>query len=107
MWHSLKRWRDWAMTELRPLMRTGPQPQALTISYEKAGLTLHDAAIPWNADAVLVEASLKLPPSVRRKNDFALRLPGRDPLVPERMQPDESERYRVFFRVAPFDESTV
>ena len=38
MWHSMKRWRDWAMSELRTLTRTGPQPQALHVSYEKAGL---------------------------------------------------------------------
>ena len=77
MWPWIKRWRDWAMHDLWPLYRIGPQPQALHYSYEKAGLTLHDQPIPWNAEAVLVEALLRLPPSAgRRKGDFLLRLPG-------------------------------
>ena len=57
MWPWIKRWRDWAMHDLWPLYRIGPQPQALHYSYEKAGLTLHDQPIPWNAEAVLVEIS--------------------------------------------------
>ena len=74
MWPWIKRWRDWAMHDFWPMHRTGPQPQALHYSYEKAGLTLHDQPIPWNAEAVLVEASVRLPPSgSRRKTDFHLR----------------------------------
>ena len=55
MLHWIKRWRDWAMNDLWPLHRIGTQPQALHFSYEKAGLTLNDQPIPWNAEAVLVE----------------------------------------------------
>src|SRR5436190_2250822 len=29
MWPWIKRWRDWAMHDLWPLYRIGPQPQAL------------------------------------------------------------------------------
>ena len=61
MWPWIKRWRDWAMHDLWPMYRLGPQPQALHYSYEKAGLTLHDQPIPWNAEAVVVEAMLRLP----------------------------------------------
>ena len=61
MWPWIKRWRDWAMHDLWHLYRTGPQSQALAYSFEKAGLTLHNQPIPWNAEAVLVEAQLKLP----------------------------------------------
>ena len=57
----IKRRRDWAMHDLWPLYWMGPQPQALHYSYEKAGLTLHDQPIPWNAEAVLVEGTLRLP----------------------------------------------
>ena len=63
MWPWIKRWRDWAMTDLWSMHRIGPQPQALHYSYEKAGLTLHDQPIPWNAEAVLVEALVRLPAS--------------------------------------------
>ena len=76
MWPWIKRWRDWAMRDLWPLYRIGPQPQALHYSYEKAGLTLHEQPVPWNAEAVLVEALLRLPESAgRRKADFHLRVP--------------------------------
>jgi hypothetical protein len=81
--------------------RSGPQPQALHYSFEKAGLTLHDQPIPWNAEAVLVEAQLRLPASVpRRKADFQLRVGPQEPLPAESLRRQEGEeRYRVFFRV--------
>jgi hypothetical protein len=103
MWPWIKRWRDWAMRELWPLYRTGPQPQALHYSYEKAGLTLHDQPIPWNAEAVLVEALVHLPAgAVRRKADFKLRLPGQEPLPTEDLRRQEAdETHRVVFRLPP------
>src|SRR5262249_14654757 len=106
MWHFMKRLRDWAMNELRTVTRTGPQPQALHVSYEKAGLILHDAAVPWNADAVHGEASLKLPSQARRKTDFTLRLPDRDSVLAESLRPD-GERFRLFFRLATPTEGTI
>jgi hypothetical protein len=103
MWPWIKRWRDWAMTDLWPLYRLGPQPQALHHSYEKAGLTLHDQPIPWNAEAVLVEALLRLPAATgRRKADFRLRLPNLEPYPAEQLRRHEAEdRYRVIFRLPP------
>jgi hypothetical protein len=103
MWPWIKRWRDWAMHDLWPLHRIGPQPQALHYSYEKAGLTIHDQPIPWNAEAVLVEASLRLPvATARRKADFQLRLPGQAPVPAESLRRDEEdERHRLFFRLPP------
>lgn len=99
MWHSLKHWRDWAMNELRPLLRSGPQSQAIHVSYEKAGLVLHDPLVPWNADAVIVEAILHLPPAARRKLDFTLQMADREPVAAESLKPDAgSDRYRIFFR---------
>jgi hypothetical protein len=103
MWPSIKRWRDWAMDNLWPLYRIGPQPQALHYSYEKAGLVLHDQPIPWNAEAVLVEAQLKMSNAAgRRKADFLLRLPGRELIVAEHLRRlDSDDRYRVGFRLPP------
>jgi hypothetical protein len=103
MWPWIKRWRDWAMHDLWPLYRTRPQPQALHASYEKAGLTIPDQAIPWNADAVLVEALLRLPASAgRRKTDFHLRVPGQDLHVPEWLRRQEGDDfYRLCFRLTP------
>src|SRR5438477_968738 len=103
MWPWIKRWRDWAMHDLWPMHRTGPQPQALHYSYEKAGLTLHDQPIPWNAEAVLVEALVRVPAtSPRRKSDFHLRIGRQDPIGPESLRREEGEeRYRLFFRFTP------
>lgn len=103
MWPWIKRWRDWAMTELWPLSRIGMTSQALHFSYEKAGLVLHDQPIPWNAEAVLLEALLRLPPSIsRRKADFRLRLPGQEPYAVEQLRRQEDEeRYRISFRIPP------
>jgi hypothetical protein len=103
MWLWIKRWRDWAMHELWPLYRLGPQSQALYYSYEKAGLTLHDQPIPWNAEAVLVEATMYLKASQgRRKADFQLRLPGPVLYPAEQLRRVENEEfYRVSFRLPP------
>jgi hypothetical protein len=104
MWLWIKRWRDWAMHELWPLYRLGPQSQALHYSYEKAGLVVHDQPIPWNAEAVLVEASLYLSKASqsRRKADFELRLPNQNPYPAEQLQRvDHDDRYRLWFRLPP------
>ncbi len=103
MWPWLKRWRDWAMNDLLPRCRLTPQPQALHHSYEKAGLTLHDQPIPWNAEAVLVEALVRLPSqSTRIKTDFTLHLPNQIPYPAEQLCRQESgERFRVCFRLPP------
>jgi hypothetical protein len=101
MWPWIKRWRDWAMTDLLRTPRTGLQPQGLHFSYEKAGLTLENQPVPWNAEAVLVEAILRLPAaSGRSKSDFLLRLPGEQPVPAETLRREEAEdRCRLFFRI--------
>jgi len=85
-------------------------------SYEKAGLTLPHLPIPWNAEAVLVEAILRLPPDCRDKNEFQLRLPGCAPIVPESMRKIEATgrahdptvgRFRLHFRLPTPDRTTM
>jgi hypothetical protein len=99
----IKRWRDWAMHELWPLKCLGHQPQALHFSYEKAGLTIHDQPIPWNAEAVLVEAVVR--PSAtapKRKSDFALRLPGQELIAADSLRIPQGEEFQhVLFRIQP------
>ena len=110
MWPWIKRWRDWAMHELWPLYRIGPQPQAMHYSYEKAGLTLDDQPIPWNAEAVLVEAHAALPASAsRRKADyFNSACPGKNSFAAEQLRRQENdERYAIVFRLPPPGESVV
>jgi hypothetical protein len=106
MWPLIKRWRDWVMNDLWPMHRIGPQPQALHYSYEKAGLTVNDQPIPWNAEAVLVEALLRLPTVARQKGDFQLRLPGPVIFPAENLRREEgSERHHLFFRLPPIPET--
>lgn len=106
MWPSIKRWRDWAMTNLWPKSRTGPQPQALHYSFEKAGLTLHGQPIPWSAEAVLVEVALRLQAAHRRKGEFQLRVGTQPPILAESLRQEEHDRYRLFFRLPAPKQST-
>src|SRR5262249_9732167 len=68
----------------------------------KAGLVVNDQPVPWNAEAVLVEATLRLPPSARRKSDFQLRLPFPDPVPAEDLRRlGGDDRYPGPFPLAP------
>jgi len=84
--------------------RSGPQSQALHFSYEKAGLVIEDQPVPWSADAILVEAHVRLQPTAKRprRTDFRLRLldSGVD-IPPESLRQgvDEFEPSRLLFRV--------
>jgi hypothetical protein len=99
----IKRWRDWAMNDVWPHFRSvaGPPPQALHYSFEKSGLTLENQPIPWNAEAVLVEASLRLSPAaLRHKADFLLSLtnPARSIQAETLRHDDPAGPARLFFR---------
>lgn len=103
MWHWIKHWRGWAaMRDLLPMHRNCPHTRALSCRAEKAGQILADQPIPWNAEAVLVEVLLRLPPATRRKADFTLRLAGQEPLAAEALRREESdEHHRLVFRFPP------
>lgn len=103
MWPSIKRWRDWAMNDLWPLFRSaaGPPSQALHVCFEQAGLTLENQPVPWNAEAVVVEAGVRLSASAaRNKSDFSLRLAATGEMLPtESLRQEEAEApARLFFR---------
>jgi hypothetical protein len=102
MWPWIKRWHDWVMNNDHwPMPRQPAQPQALHLSYEKAGLVMHDPLIPWNAEAVLIEATLRLQPGARSKADFTLLLPGAEPIAAESLRPSPTgERHHIRFRLA-------
>lgn len=102
MWPWIKRWLDLKMHDLWPLYRIGPRSQAMHFRYEKAGRVVDDQPIPWNAEAVLVQAMVRLPKtSNRRKNDFQLRVPGLDLIPAERMEHEADEQHRLTFRIMP------
>jgi len=96
MWPSIKRLRDWAIPELG----TATPRDAIHVHSELAGLVLEDQPIPWNAEAVSIEVHLHVPPNVRRKEDFTLRMFGRAPVVAELFHPEvNGERSVVIFRM--------
>ena len=99
MWPWIKRWHDWVMSDVLPLTRSRPHGQAVYTRYEKAGLVLYGMPVPWNADAVIVEVLLHLPPAARQKSLFTLRLPGREPILPESFRLETEDRHRLIFRV--------
>jgi hypothetical protein len=74
----------------------------LHVRYEKAGLVLDALPIPWNADAVIVEANVSLPASApRAKQDFLLKLSAEVPpaIAEVILQPKKKGPARVFFRL--------
>src|SRR4051812_10513125 len=99
MWHSIKRWLGWAMSNVISIARHRPRGLSIYVRYEKAGLTLYDTPVPWNADAVVVEVLVLIPPSARRKADFVLRFPGSPAIAAEALRPEADDRYRLLFRI--------
>jgi hypothetical protein len=78
-------------------------PPGLHVRYEKAGLILDSLPIPWNADALIVEANVRLPANEPRvKQDFTLRTAVDAPAVSAELIAQESKQtpIRVFFRVS-------
>ena len=99
MWRWIRHWRDWAMNEIVTPRRLAGQPQAIYFRFEKGGLTLDNQPVPWSAEAVVVEALLRLPPTARRRGDFTLRVPGFDPVPAEILKADDAgQRHRLYFR---------
>jgi hypothetical protein len=94
------------MNDILPAQRLAAKPQALHFSYEKAGLVVHDQPIPWNAEAVLVEALVRLPAG-RSLADFQLRLGDQPPILAETNRQDDKEQsYHLFFRLRPPAQAT-
>lgn len=106
MWRWIKHWRDWAMSDIITPRRLSRQPQGLYFRSEKGGLTLDAQPIPWSADAVVIEALLRLPPAARRRGDYSVRFPGNPPVPCDALRPeDQAQRHRLYFRL-PVPKST-
>ncbi len=100
MWRWMRRWRDWAMDDFWPTRQLRAGSRTIHIHAEKAGLTLTDGPIPWNAEAVLVETLLRLPSTARQKADFQLHLPDGTVIPAESLRPiGDSHYYRLYFRM--------
>lgn len=105
---SIARSLGWLMNDLIPAVRGRPGSTAVHVRHEIAGLVQHDLPVPAMAEAVVVEVRLRLPLAARRKDDYALRIPGQAPLAPEHLRKDDADplRYRLTFRFAPPQFST-
>jgi len=87
------------MNEIVTPRRLAGQPQSLYFRSEKGGLTLENQPVPWCAEAVIVEALLRLPQAARKRGDFTLRVPGFDPFPADILKTDEvGQRHRLYFR---------
>jgi hypothetical protein len=80
----------------------------LHFGYEKAGLTLDNQPIPWNAEAVLIEAQVRLPGKVVTRSDFMLRLTREGRTYPaDSLRPGEDAgQCRLSFRLPVPNETT-
>ncbi len=86
-------------------MTTSPSqetPLGLHVRYEKAGLILDALPVPTNADAVIVEANIKIAAKVNLdKRDFVLQpSDGAAPAMAEVITRDQARTHaRIFFRI--------
>jgi hypothetical protein len=105
----MKPLRDWAMPDLFSMHRTGRELKTVRYGYEKCGLSIFDQPIPWNAEAVLVEAAMRLPCTApRRKQDFKLCLPKQAPIFPDGLKrPDKEDVVLCAFRLPMPPESSL
>jgi hypothetical protein len=102
VWLCLKRWRAFVRHKISwPFLRMSrPKLRSIRFRYEKAGLTVADEPIPWNAEAVLVEVLVRFPPgTIPHKNDFQLRTPDRVPRMAVVVHPDSEGDICVLFRL--------
>jgi hypothetical protein len=97
------------MHELGAASRSGSGLVGLHYGYEKSGLSIPDQPIPWNAEAVVVEADVRLPiESPRRKADFQIYVPRHEAIAPELLRRDEGKgAHQLLFRFAPPGQTVV
>jgi hypothetical protein len=101
MWCELNRWHFPRERKLFQLFQNSPRLAALGYAYEKGGLQISSEPIPWNADAVFVEALVEWSGKpLDCKNDFDLHLADELPLTPISLDPREEGVYHVVFRLA-------
>lgn len=98
-WMTL--WLAWARDRLFRRAR----PLSAAVGYERAGVTRWESPVPWAADAAVLDVLLRLPPSARRKQDFALRLPFAT-FPADALRPDGDDRCRLAFRLPVPPEAT-
>lgn len=102
MWCSDKSWQHgWTRSFMtRWKLFRGPHLEAARFGYEKAGRTVYDEPIPWNADAPLVEVRLWCPEKQQpHKEDFRLEQAHALPIPAHSCRCLEPDVYVVAFRL--------
>jgi hypothetical protein len=100
MWHQLQRWRGWAANALFPQGKL--QVHAVGFAYEKAGLSVYNEPLAWNAESARVEATLRASGlEVGCRTDFSLHIPGSPPAPADTFEPAGEDLVRVGFRLPP------
>ncbi|WP_439632056.1 hypothetical protein [Gemmata sp.] len=98
MWRLVRRWTDWVLDELLPLVRTRRSGFVVEVGYDSGGRTRVEVPVPWAADAAVVEVVLRLPVAARRKVDFALQFPNAPRVAAEGLRAEAGDRFRITFR---------
>jgi hypothetical protein len=103
--HWMRRWLDWARTELR-FRRRRLIAGSPIVRVDVGGVVLDGldgGPIPWCAGSVQIEIALRLPATGRVRTEFTLTIPGTEPVAAESIRPIESEgripRSRILFRI--------
>jgi hypothetical protein len=109
MWSRLKCWGKWTAPKLRAACHLPARPRVLGIQfrYEKAGVSVCNEPIPWNAEAVRVEALLQEPDGDGgARGDYYLRVPGYPPLTADTFRSLPRAVGSASFRLPPLRELT-
>lgn len=104
MWPRFERWRGGTIRKVyRAFQALGmPRVEDMQVSYHHAGLSVSDEPVPWSAEAVRVEVSVRRPGTENwRKEDFALAVPGGLPAAAESLKPEGTDAFRLSFRFPP------
>jgi hypothetical protein len=104
VWQWFKRTPSWVRTTVQSFLPAkSPRLKGIRFSYEKAGLSVTGEPVPWNAEAVVVEALIGLAPNViYHKSDFQLRSLDHPPRMAVLLHADKEEGIvRVVFRLPP------
>jgi hypothetical protein len=100
MWHQLHRWRSWAASAFTPQGKL--QLHDIGFAYEKAGLSVRNEPLAWNAEAVRVEATLRAPGlDGECHGDFSMQVSGAPPVPAETFEPAGDDLVCVGFRLPP------
>jgi hypothetical protein len=109
MWSQLQFWGKWTAPKLLAACHLPVKPRVLAVQfrYDKAGLSVCNEPIPWNAEAVRIEALIRCPDQdVGQRNDYCLRVPGYPILAADTLRPGAQGVVAASFRLPPVRQLT-